>query len=258
MIGKVEAYILREIKQKGAAHITLIDPEKVDQKTALFLAKECEGYGSSAIMVGGSTILSSDRLDLIISSLKNHIQIPVILFPSNITGISQYADAIWFMSLLNSSDPYFIMGVHVLAAPLVKKYELEAIPLGYLIIGEGGTAAVIGKANPIPFNKPELSVAHALAAKYLGMRFIYLEGGSGVNKHVPTEMINMVKKVAEIPLIVGGGIRTGKQAKEIIAAGADIIVTSTIFEKIKSGSLKIKMAEIMEGIKEGVKNRNHN
>jgi phosphoglycerol geranylgeranyltransferase len=257
MIGKVEAYILKEIEQKGAAHITLIDPEKVDQKTALFLAKECEACGSSAVMIGGSTILSSDRLDLIISSLKKHIHIPIILFPSNITGISQYADAIWFMSLLNSSDPYFIMGVHVLAAPLVKKYGLEAMPLGYLIVGEGGTAAVIGKANPIPFNKPELSVAHALAAKYLGMRFIYLEGGSGVNKHVPTEMINMVKTVADIPLIVGGGIRTGEQAKEIVEAGADIIVTSTIFEEIKPESLKIKIMEIMEGIKEGVRNRYH-
>ena len=258
MAGKIEAYILREIEQNGAAHMTLIDPEEVNQKEALYLAKECEACGSSAIMIGGSTIVSSAHLDLVISSIKKDVHIPIILFPSNITGISQYADAIWFMSLLNSSDPYFIMGVQVLAAPLIRKYGVEAIPLGYLIIGEGGTAAVIGKASPIPYNKPELSVAHALAAKYLGMHFIYLEGGSGVNKPVPAEMVRMVKTVADVPLIVGGGIKTGKQTKEIVSAGADIIVTGTIFEKIRKGSLKDKIMEIMEGIKEGVRNRYRN
>jgi len=258
MVGKIEAYILREVEQKGTAHMTLIDPEKVNQEEALYLAKECEACGSSAIMVGGSTIVSSAHLDKVISSIKEDVHIPIILFPNNITGISQYADAIWFMSLLNSSDPYFIIGVQVLAAPLIRKYGIEAIPLGYLIIGEGGTAAVIGKASPIPYNKPELSVAHALAAKYLGMHFIYLEGGSGVNKPVPADMVRMVKTVADIPLIVGGGIKTGKQTKEIVSAGADIIVTGTIFEKIRKESLKDKIMEVMEGIKEGVRNRYHN
>jgi phosphoglycerol geranylgeranyltransferase len=159
------------------------------------------------------------------------------------------------MSLLNSSDPYFIIGVHVLAAPLVRKYGLEAIPLGYLIVGEGGTAAVIGKASPIPYNKPELSVAHALAAKYLGMHFVYLEGGSGVNRPVPAEMVHMVKEVVDVPLIVGGGIRTGEQTRDIVSAGADIIVTGTIFEKIERDSLRNKIVEIMKGIKEGVRKR---
>jgi phosphoglycerol geranylgeranyltransferase len=257
MAGNVEAYILKKIAYDGAVHMTLIDPEEIDPDEALSLAKECEECGSSAIMVGGSTIVPSAHLDAVIRSIKSSVHIPVILFPSNITGISQYADAIWFMSLLNSSDPYFIMGVQVLAAPLIRKYRLETIPLGYLIIGEGGTAAVIGKANPIPYNKPELSVAHTLAAKYLGMRFMYLEGGSGVSKPVPAEMVRMVKTVVDIPLIVGGGIRTGEQAKKIASAGADIIVTSTVFEEIKKETLKNKIIEIIKGIKEGAKNKYH-
>jgi phosphoglycerol geranylgeranyltransferase len=147
------------------------------------------------------------------------------------------------------------MGVQVLAAPLIMKYGIEAIPLGYLIIGEGGAAAVIGKASSIPYNKPELSVAHSLAAKYFGMRFIYLEAGSGVDNPVPTEMVRMVKTVVGVPLIVGGGIKTGEQTKDIVSAGADIIVTSTIFEKTAKESIKKKITEIMEGIKEGVNNR---
>jgi len=255
MAGKTENYIIKQIEQNGAIHVTLIDPEKTSQDEASFLAKECERYGSSAILIGGSTITSSSNLDSTVKAIKNVVRIPVILFPNNLTGISKHADAILFMSLLNSLDPYFIIGVQVLAAPLIMKYGMEAIPLGYLIVGEGGTAAVIGKASSIPYNKPELSVAHALAAKYIGMRFIYLEGGSGVDNPVPTDMVHMVKTVVGSPLIVGGGIRTGKQARDIVAAGADIIVTSTILENTAKKSIKDKMTELMEGIKEGVKNR---
>jgi len=255
MIGKTETYILKQIKKNGAIHMTLIDPENVDQNEASYLAKECEACGSSAIMIGGSTITSSSHLDLTTETIKKCVNIPTILFPNNLTGISKHADAVWFMSLLNSLDAYFIMGVQVLAAPLIMKYGIEAIPLGYLIIGEGGAAAVIGKASSIPYNKPELSVAHSLAAKYLGMRFIYLEAGSGVDNPVPTEMVRMVKTVVGVPLIVGGGIRTGEQTKDIVSAGADIIVTSTIFEKTAKEYIKKKITEIMEGIKEGVNNR---
>ena len=255
MIGKTETYILKQIKKNGAIHMTLIDPENVDQNEASYLAKECEACGSSAIMIGGSTITSSSRLDLTTETIKKCVNIPTILFPNNLTGISKHADAVWCMSLLNSLDAYFIMGVQVLAAPLIMKYGIEAIPLGYLIIGEGGAAAVIGKASSIPYNKPELSVAHSLAAKYLGMRFIYLEAGSGVDNPVPTEMVRMVKTVVGVPLIVGGGIRTGEQTKDIVSAGADIIVTSTIFEKTAKEYIKKKITEIMEGIKEGDNNR---
>jgi len=207
-------------------------------------------------MVGGSTLVSSDSLDDIVKSIKDSTNIPVILFPNNITGISRYADAIWFMSLLNSADPYFIMGAQVLAAPLIRKLRIEPIPLGYLILGEGGAAAVIGKACPIPYNKSGLAVAHALAAQFLGMRFIYLEGGSGVSKPVPSQIIRMVKSAVDLPLLVGGGIRTGIQAKEIVHAGADIIVTSTALERRDLRSLRIKIKEIMEGIKEGAAHRN--
>ena len=255
MIGKTESYILEQIEKNGAVHVTLIDPEKTGPDEASLLAKECEACGSSAILIGGSTITSSSNLDSTVKDIKKNIKIPVVLFPNNLTGISKHADAILFMSLLNSSDQYFIVGVQVLAAPLIMKYGIEAIPLGYLIVGEGGTAAVIGKASSIPYDKTELSVAHSLAAKYLGMRFIYLEGGSGVSNPVPTDMVRMVKTVVGGPLIVGGGIRTGNQARDIVAAGADVIVTSTILEKTSKGSIREKMTEIMEGIKEGVKNK---
>jgi phosphoglycerol geranylgeranyltransferase len=150
------------------------------------------------------------------------------------------------MSLLNSVDPYFLMGAQVLGAPLVKKYRLEPLPLGYIIVGEGGTAGVVGKAIPVPYNKPELAAAHALAGQYLGMRFIYLEAGSGAKEPVPSDMIRIVKHYIDIPLIVGGGIRSRGQALAAASAGADIIVTGNVAENT---GVRRRVSEIIEGLR---------
>ena len=242
MIGPVEKYLLNKIKKEGTIHMTLVDPEKVTPLSSSRIAKEAESCGTSAIMVGGSTSFSTSHLDNVAKALKEAVEIPVILFPNNITGISRYADAIWFMSLLNSADPYFLVGVQVLAASIIKKYSLEPIPLGYIIVGEGGAVSIVGKAVPIPYNKPELAAAHA----YFGMRFVYLEAGSGVGNPVPNEMARMVKSVTNLPLIVGGGIRTGEQVKSLSKAGADIIVTGNIVEE-NNGSQKIR--ELVDNLK---------
>ncbi len=251
MPGTVEEYLLKRIKEEGAIHITLIDPEDVVPKSAAFLARQSEACGSSAIMVGGTTVASPKHLDAVVKAVKKSVKIPVILFPNNITGVSEYADAIWFMSLLNSADPYFISGAQVLAAPTIKRLGLEAIPLGYIIVGEGGSVGVIGRACPISHDKPELAVAFSLAAQYFGMRFVYLEGGSGVSHPVPAEMVKMVRGIVETTLIVGGGIRTGAQAEEIVKAGADIIVTSTVLQKSAERSVEDKINEIVSGIRIG-------
>ncbi|KON32329.1 geranylgeranylglyceryl phosphate synthase [miscellaneous Crenarchaeota group-1 archaeon SG8-32-3] len=246
MFGRVEKYLLEKIKAEGSIHMTLVDPEKTAPSQAAQVAENSQANGTAAIMIGGSTFVSQAHLDDVIKAMSRIVKIPIILFPNNITGISRYADAIWFMSLLNSVDPYFLIGAQILGAPLVKKYGLEPISMGYIIVGEGGTAGVVGKAIPVPYNKPELTVAHALAGQYLGMHFIYLEGGSGAAKPVPPEMIRMVKKSTEIPLLVGGGIRTKKQALSVASAGADIIVTGNIVESIGG---KQKVSEIIDGVK---------
>jgi phosphoglycerol geranylgeranyltransferase len=246
MPGRVETYLLEKIKTEGAIHMTLVDPEKMTPSQASQVAENSKINGTSAMMIGGSTFVSQSHLDDVIKAIRQIVEFPIILFPNNITGISRYADAIWFMSLLNSVDPYFLIGAQILAAPLIKKYDLEPISMGYIIVGEGGTAGIVGKAIPVPYNKPDLTVAHALAGQYLGMHFIYLEGGSGAKDPVPPEMIQMVKKVIDIPLIVGGGIRTKKQALAASSAGADVIVTGNIIE---TTSGKQKVSEIIDGIK---------
>jgi phosphoglycerol geranylgeranyltransferase len=246
MPGRIEKYLLEKIKAEGSIHLTLIDPEKVTVQQAVKISENAKESGTAAIMIGGSTFASQTHLDDVLKAIHETVKLPTILFPNNITGISRYADAMWFMSLLNSVDPYFLVGAQILGAPLVKKYGLEPISMGYIIVGEGGTAGIVGKAIPIPYNKPELAAAHALAAQYLGMRFIYLEGGSGAKNPVPPEMIRTVKSLIDATLIVGGGIKTKEQALIAASAGADIIVTGNVVETAGSEQ---RVAEIINSIR---------
>ncbi|MCS7368303.1 MAG: geranylgeranylglyceryl/heptaprenylglyceryl phosphate synthase [archaeon GBS-70-058] len=237
-IGKVEKYLIDKIEREGAIHITLIDPDKVTPEIISHI-KEAVEAGTSAIMIGGSIGVCEKNLDDVILNIKEEVKdVPIILFPGNVSGISRYADAIWFMSLLNSSNTYYVIDAQAQGAIIVERYRLEAIPMGYIILGEGGAAGYIGYARPIPYNRPEIAVMYALAGSYLGMRYIYLEAGSGAKEPVPPEIIRAVKKVVKGKVIVGGGIRTVNQAVNAVKAGADIIVTGTLIEEGNSKRIK--------------------
>lgn len=245
MLNKVEKYILSEIEKKGTLCFPLIDSENTID--SISIARKAEDLGASGILVGGSSIHNQIELSDMISQIKSNIKIPVILFPGNITGISPNADAILFMSLLNSENPYFITGAQALGAMGIKKAGLEPLPTGYLIIGEGTTAWYVGYARGIPFNKLNLAVMYSLAAQYMGMRFLYLEAGSGANQNVSPEMVSAVKKYYEGVLIVGGGIRNAELAKKISKAGANIIVVGTMIEN--DDQWEKKLSEIINAIK---------
>src|SRR5919199_299433 len=229
MWNNVEDYIHKEIKKHGTLCFPLVDTENSSE--AACIAKTAEKIGASAILVGGSSTIDQLELMEVVSSIKSQVNIPVILFPGNVTGVSPRADAILFSSLLNSESPYFITEAQALGALAVKKYGIEPLPTGYLIIGEGTTVWFMGQARGIPFDKSGIAVMYSLAAQYLGMRFLYLEAGSGSIRNVSPQMISSVRKYYEGILIIGGGIRTAQTAKEIADAGADIIVIGTIIEK---------------------------
>lgn len=250
---RVENLLNSKIIEKGCIHISLIDPDKCDASQAKALAKEAKEAGSVALMVGGSTSMGGDILDELIKGLKEGSDLPVILFPGNLFGVSKYADAVWFMSVLNSTNSFYITGAQAVGSRMVKAFNLEAIPLGYIIISPGGTAGFISQANLIPYEKPEAAAIYALAAQFMGMRFVYLERGSGVDTPISPLMVKFVKKIVnEARIIVGGGIRNREQAKEIARAGADIIVTGSVLEeKGITGTLR----EIIGGIEEGVNER---
>ncbi|MDH7555733.1 MAG: geranylgeranylglyceryl/heptaprenylglyceryl phosphate synthase [Candidatus Methanosuratincola sp.] len=249
---RVESYLNDQIKKTGCIHLTLIDPDKCTPLQARSLAIEGEKLGTSAFMIGGSTCTGGELLDELIKGLKSGSSLPVILFPGSLFGISKYADAVWFMSVLNSSNVYYITGAQAIGARMVREYNLEAIPLGYIIVSPGGTAGFISQAMAIPHDKPEVAAIYSLAAQYMGMRFVYLERGSGVEAPVPSNMVQIVRKVAsEVKLVVGGGIKTREQAKQLAKAGAEIIVTGNVVEE--KGVVGLK--EIIGGIEEGVNER---
>lgn len=244
-LGKVEQYLRDEIKKHGTICLPLIDSENSSDVAAI--AKKVEEKGASAILVGGSSITDQLELAKVVAETKTRIKIPVILFPGNVTGVSPKADAILFSSLLNSENPYFITEAQALAAIAVKKYGIEPLPTAYIIVGEGTAAWFVGRARGIPFHKPNLAVMYSLAAQYMGMRFVYLEAGSGASQNVPPEMVAAVRKQYEGTLIVGGGIRSPETAAQIAKAGADIIVIGTMIEK--DGNWQEKFLSIVKAIR---------
>lgn len=227
--GEVEQKLRRDIERHGTICLPLIDSE--NSKNASSVARKVEEAGASGILVGGSSAIDQFELTNVVSEIKKNVTVPVILFPGNVTGVSPRADAILFSSLLNSEDPYFITGAQALGALAVKKHNIEPLPTAYIIIGEGTAAWFVGRARAIPFNKPNLAVMYSLAAQYMGMRFVYLEAGSGASHSVQPEMVAAVRKYYEGTLIVGGGIRSPEIAGQIAKAGADAIVVGTMIEK---------------------------
>jgi phosphoglycerol geranylgeranyltransferase len=245
MAGRVETNLKSQLVKKSALLFVLIDSEVSNVNSAVNLAKEVEKLGASAILVGGSSATDQIEMAELVKNLKKTIKIPIILFPGNITGVVPHADAILFSSLMNSENPYFISQAQALGAPSVKKFGLEPLPTAYLVIGEGTTAWFVGAARGIPFDKPKIAAAYSLAAQFFGMRFVYLEAGSGAISNVKPEMVKEVRKVFDGILIVGGGIKDSKTAKTLVKAGADVLVIGTLLEK--KGSLQ-KLAEISKTI----------
>jgi len=238
-------YITKKLKE-APLHFTLIDPEKQIPEKAGKTAKIAEKAGTDLIMVGGSTITSQQMVDETVVKIKENTSLPVVLFPTAAKYLSQYADAIFFMSLLNSKNVRHVIREQALGSLIVKEYGLEPLPMGYIVIEPGMKVAEIGEAEIIKKDDTGTAMGYALAAEYLGMKLVYLEAGSGAPYPVSNDMISKVKEIIKIPLIVGGGIRNADTAREKIKAGADIIVTGTIIEK---ENMEEKLKEIIKAIK---------
>ncbi len=221
-----------EKRKKSVLHFALFDPHKTSGEEARESSRLLKELGTDAFLIGGSIGVDPSKASAVAKSIKESTGLPVIIFPGDLGNIVREADAILFMSLLNSDNPYYIIGAQVQGAPLVKAYGLEPLPTAYIIIGYGGAAGFIGKARPIPWDQPFITLSYVLAARMLGMKYVYLEAGSGSPRPVPPEMIRVIKKhVPDVFLIVGGGIRDYDSARKAVEAGADAIVTGTIIEE---------------------------
>ena len=209
----------------------LIDPDKTDHKKLQKTIEAAEKVNIDFFLVGGSLLLKNN-LEEIIISIKKYSKKKVYLFPGNPSQISNKADGILLLSLISGRNADLLIGNHVQAAPILKQSKLNIVPTGYILIDSGTatTVSYISNTTPIPANKPEIAACTALAGEQLGLQIIYLEAGSGAINAVSKETIKAVKKMIQIPLIVGGGIRTKQQIETAFNAGADIVVIGTAIE----------------------------
>ncbi len=236
----------------GRGHMTLIDPDKQSPEAAGSIARTVEELGTDAIMIGGSTGVSRESMDATVGAIKESCSVPAIIFPTSAGALSPKADAIYFMSLLNSRDIRYIIGEQLVGAPVIRSMDLETISMGYIVVEPGMKVGMVGGADPVPRSDPDLAVSYALCAQLFGMSLVYLEAGSGAPEPVPPEMVARVKEALSIPLIVGGGIRTPEAARSSVEAGADIVVTGTVVEDATHSA---RLVEVLGPIIGGVKGR---
>lgn len=225
----------------------LIDPDKPTDAQILSIVEKAKAADVDFFFVGGS-LLVTDSLDHCIKLIKANCDIPVLIFPGNSLQISKYCDGFLLLSLISGRNPEMLIGRHVIAAPYLKLYGNEIIPTGYMLIDSGKATSVsyMSDTTPIPHDKDDIAMCTAIAGEMLGLKLIYLEAGSGALIPVSTSMISKVKKMIQIPLIVGGGIKTPEMAAEAVRAGADVIVIGTAFEK--EPELLKRFADAIHGV----------
>lgn len=210
----------------------LIDPDKCSDERLKVIKNAMGQYTPDLILIGGSLVMGSTS-DAVLTCQKHFPKTPTLLFPGDETQLTPIADAIMVLSLISGRNPEYLIGQHVRASVKIKQMGLQTIPTGYILIDGGNTTSVqyISNTMPIPREKTELAIATALASEQLGHKMVYLEAGSGALNHVPAEMIRAVRKSIDIPLIVGGGLKSAQDIRNVFNAGADIVVVGSAIER---------------------------
>lgn len=209
----------------------LVDPDKLKIRDLEKLVKVAEKAKTDYFFVGGS-LITDNKLDECLSIINKQSKIPTVLFPGSVMQVSPQAKAILLLSVISGRNAEMLIGKHVIAAPLLKSSKLEIISTGYMLIESGKSTSVSYMSNttPIPSDKNDIAVCTAMAGEMLGLKLIFMDGGSGAKQAINEEMITAVSKSITIPLIIGGGIRTPEKALKNCKAGADLIVVGNAIE----------------------------
>ena len=220
----------RQRGQKALA--VLLDPDQLDEAGCRHLLTLSETHSIDYFFVGGSLVMNAHQASLI-RFIKSQSTVPVLLFPSHSLHLDTQADGILLLSLISGRNPDFLIGQHVVAAPLLRASNLQILPTGYMLVDTGRqtTASYMSGTTPLPHDKPSIAACTAMAGEQLGLRLMYLDGGSGAMYPVTPAMIRAVREAVEVPLIVGGGINTVEKAQAALQAGADVIVVGNQIEK---------------------------
>ncbi|MAO71998.1 MAG: geranylgeranylglyceryl/heptaprenylglyceryl phosphate synthase [Flavobacteriales bacterium] len=244
----IYTHILKSKKEGKKLFAILIDPDKQNNERLSTIINKANKNKVDFFFVGGS-LLTNDSLNSCISNIKENSNIPVVLFPGNAMQVHNKADGILFLSLISGRNAEMLIGKQVITAPILKKSSLEVLSTGYMLIesGKSTTASYMSTTTPIPHDKNDVAVCTAIAGEMLGLKLIFMDGGSGAINTVTEEMIKSVSEQIECPLIIGGGINTSEKALEKLKAGADVIVVGNAIENntdlITEISIKIKNTE---------------
>ena len=241
---------LLELAKKRANYFCLLDPDELEADKIQDFAKMCEENGADGLLVGGS-IMVNNKFETNLKLIKESVNIPVLIFPGIFDFVSPHADALLLLSVVTSRNPQMLIGEQVRAAPLIKHYGLESIGTAYMIIESGNSTSVqfMSGSLPLPRTKNDLAVAHALAGQYLGMKMIYMDAGSGAKFAATDEMVTAVRKNVELPIILGGGIKSPEVAMQKAKAGADFIVTGNVLEENPDPKLIQEFADAIHSVK---------
>lgn len=233
--------ILSAKKERKKLVAVLIDPEKMDLKNITRFLKKVHNSIATHIFVGGSTDINNETENLVLA-VKKETNLPIVLFPGDVSQITNKADGILFLSLLSGRNPKYLIDQQIEAAPILKKTSLEIIPTGYILIdGKKETATQkVSNTKPISQENTTLILDTSLAGEFSGKKLIYLEAGSGATEVVSDIIIKQVSKIISVPLIIGGGIRSKKQLEKAFTAGADLVVIGTAFENDESFFMDLK------------------
>ncbi|MBW6462752.1 MAG: geranylgeranylglyceryl/heptaprenylglyceryl phosphate synthase [Dethiobacteria bacterium] len=243
---EVKKYIDSKLN-KGAVHVTLIDPSRQTPEAAGRLAETAQEVGSDLIFVGGSSGITQRTLSETAEAVKERATIPVLFFPTGTDSICLNLDAFLFLSLLNSRNSQFVSGTQSRVSSLLKRLDVEVLSIGYVLIEPGMKLGEIGEADLVARDNFWQAIGFALTAEFMGMSYVYLEAGNGAAQPVPAGMIRAVKREIDIPLIVGGGIRTAIDARRVRQAGADIVVTGTVIE---TAGYRERLRSILSALKD--------
>jgi phosphoglycerol geranylgeranyltransferase len=241
-------YIKKRLK-KGPAHVTLIDPDKQSPVKAAEMVVKAENGGTHLILVGGTMGVDHPKLEGTLKAVRRVTKLPMIIFPSTADVLSEHADAILFMSLMNSRDVRYVMREAVSASFRIDRLGLEPLSVGYIVISPGALVGEVGDVDLIDRNDPGPALEYARTAQIFGMNFVYLEGGSGIDEPIPMNFIQKIRTVIDVPLIVGGGIKTPGAARRAVMSGADMVVTGTMVETEEDTTVAIR--ELVTAMEEG-------
>jgi phosphoglycerol geranylgeranyltransferase len=238
MRGGVLAGFMETIESGSAIYAVLLDPDRLSPSENVDLARLAEEAGVDVLLAGGSLSLRA-RTEETIAAIKRAVDLPVVIFPGDAGFVAPSADAILFLSLVSGRNPQYLIAEHVRAAPVLKGIGLEPIPTAYMLVEGGRTTSVefMSATKPLPRDKPDIAMAHALAAEYLGMKIAFFDAGSGAENPVPEELIRAVSGYVSIPVMAGGGIRRPEAAAAIVEAGASIVVTGDVIERTRDAGL---------------------